>query len=132
MRLLGAAGALWASFEVGYAMGTKLNGLLDKVATAINGGKDSSLGTLIYDIAHGDGPKAAAATSGGHAGRIRKIQPVSSTPTAQVTNNHTTQVTVHPAPGINEEQLGQHVAREVEKIQRRGLSMRRSRLSDRD
>lgn len=132
MRLLGAVGALWTAFEVGYAIGGKLNEMLDKVATWVNGGKSASLGTLVYDIVHGDGPKGGAATKGGLSGRVRKVQPVSAVGTTQVTNNSSTQVTVHAAPGMSEEQVGKHVARELDKRERSGLSRRRSRLSDRD
>jgi len=132
MKLLGPLAKIWAAWEIGYAIGTKLNNLLDDFFTKINGGKAYSLGSWVYDVTHNEGTRTSDRT-GGHAGRFKKSTPIMAGAGAGSSSQTIhAPITVNAAPGMDEQALAKAVSKEVEATHRRGLARGRSRLSDRD
>jgi len=129
-RLLGPLGLLWGAWEVGYKIGTLLNGVLDSIATSLNHGKQTTLGSLIYDVTHGQGPSTTDARG---KPRIANKPPIQSNRNnGNTTITHAPQITVHASPGMDEKTVAKHVASELAKQNRRVVSSRRSSLQDRN
>lgn len=146
MAVVGAVTKLTAAFAVGYAAGT----LLNEAITYMLG---DSLGSKIYDWTHKEEIKklpvnqsgikknlaalsVGVAMSGAAAAQPVQIDnrppitPASMRP--QVAPVQTNTFTIHAAPGMNEQQLAQLVAREIEKLNRQQAATSRSRLTDRE
>lgn len=154
--LLGKIGALTAAFTLGYEAGNLLNMAINKY---IFDDKDT-LGTKIYDWFHPvkeaakalpmnqpGAPKQSAAfakkmaalgvgvamTGGAYAQPVIDNRPPITAQAASGGNGaapQTNHITIHPSPGMNEQQLAQQVARELERLQRQQTTRKRSRLTD--
>lgn len=154
--LLGKIGMLTAAFTLGYEAGNLLNMALEKY---IFNGK-ATLGTKLYDWLHPENEKTgkpagqllyeqqisaakknmAALGLGVAMTGAANAQPVTidnrppiTAPAAYAANRAPTQTNhfaIHAAPGMNEKQLAQQVALELEKHNRQQAARSRSKLTD--
>lgn len=98
--------------------------------------KDDALGNLIEQT-----KQLISRISGGAAGGAGSDQPIKwdnrppiapAASSSQLTQTFSPVFHIHPSPGMDEQQLAQLVAREVEKISRQQAANARSRLTDRE
>ncbi len=64
---LGTAGLVASAGAAGYAVGSGLNDVINETVSILTGGKNDSLGGLIYDVVHGTDDMAEAADKAGEA-----------------------------------------------------------------